>query len=1193
MSSSLIVPLKEAFDIKLVGGKAINLAGLMKANLPVPDGFVVSTLAFEAAAGGKVSEDLAAQIKEAFEALGADLTAARSSATAEDMAGASMAGQYETYLNLASVEEVIEGIEKCWKSISSQRTTAYLKEHGIEPEDVAMAVVIQKQVKADVAGVLFTADPQSGSRDKMLIEASWGLGEGLVSGEVQPDLISIHSRKEMVNFYQVADKKQAMFPGKKGFTPVEENKRKKACLPYEQIMQLQQLGQLAEKHFGYPQDIEWAVESSRVYMLQARPITTLEEVDAYNSLINKQKAELEDLEKQGNGPWVRHNLGETLPHPTPFTWQLVSHFMSGDGGFGQMHKELGFVPGPAVSEGKSFLKRLGGEIYMDCSLMTEMFFENYPYAYDPDVLRANPDAAQNPPTVPNGSMKQINEAAQQSIAVSKKLGQMAVKLDKDFDEKFIPEVLEWSESQARIDLSKLSDDELVDLWNNQKEKVMNDFGNTAFMPSMVEALAVENLRSFLVEHSWNEDPHELLSVLAVSAVPDSTIRSNIELAQLAVGTMNLKNWLEKHGHRAPGEFELATPRWTERPDDVLLMADQMKGDKKLAEIHHNRIKLAEERVSRLKSEMSSTLFKDLQCRVDLVQRYCRFREDGKYYLMKAYSALRNTALEFGRRLELGADVFFLTHDEVYEALKTGFVSKDKIIQRKLEYKVEKRIQFPHVIDAENIQLLGSAPVRNTGKSLEAHSVSNGVCTGTVAIVKSPEEVSELPKGAILVCPSTDPSWTPLFVNASGLVLERGGSLSHGAVVAREMGLPALVLDGATEILEEGELITVDANSARIYREGACAESNPGEDTVVRYSMVPPPVSSKEKKANQLGVLVAVLWGLFLAAVYLLPEQVLHNPLISLIDSAIWPLIRNLGMIWTVAVIAVLFALIPIIMQKYLTDNRRLFEGKKRSAALLKEAKGLAVDSPRRKKLEELAAPLTMRVLRASMVPLAFILGPMMMIFMWFPDRVDPLSWSSKPGRMVSIVAEVDGDTAEDIVLEVAPALSINGARSQKKTLPPIRKELEELRSEWRSASDMDGLPWEVQSAGDHTRNLMMASLNSFLSEKVPPQKVTWLVSVPETAEGAHPVKMSVGKNAVADFKLVFGAEEAPFVGTVLPKHESLKSVTVNYPRALQKGVFWAPLAMIGGPAWDFGWLGVYLLVYLPLMFAAKLIFKVP
>ena len=1192
MSNSYIVPLREAFDVDLVGGKAINLAKLMQANLPVPDGFVVTTEAFKAS-NGSLCDDLKSQVTEAFNKLGAGLVAVRSSATAEDMAGASMAGQYETYLSLSTPEEVVDGIEKCWKSIRSERTTAYLKEYEIDQDDVAMAVVVQKLISADVAGVLFTVDPKTGSRENMLIEASWGLGEALVSGEVQPDVISVHSREEKVEYYQVAEKKQMMLPGKKGFQPVAEKLQKKACLPYEQIIRLQELGQLAVDHFGTPQDIEWAVENGEVYMLQTRAITTLTEIDCYNEIISDTKAELSQLLDLGHGPWVRHNIGETLPHSTPLTWELVSNFMSGDGGFGQMHKDLGFVPGTAVQDGNSFLKRIAGEVYMDCSMMTEMFSENYPFKYDVEELRANPDAAQNPPSIPTGSASEISKAAKQSATVTKYIEELATKLDADFDNSFIPEVLSWSEAQEAIDLAKLSDEKLIELWQAQADQVMDKFGNTAFTPSMVEALAVERLRLFLEEHSWDEEPAEILSILSVSKTPDCTMSSNIELSEVAEDESKLKAWLKKHGHRAPGEFELATPRWSERPQDVVKMAKQMSGNQKLSTIHDHRIQAAEGCLAKFRSSLSEKLFTELKKHVELVQRYCRFREDGKYYLIRAYSTLRKTALEFGRRLDLGEDIFFLKQDEMFDALKTSFVPKDRVATRKLNYEIENKIQLPHVIDTDDIETLGSAPVRISGDSLDAHSVSNGTCRGPVAIVHSPEESVDLLPGAILVCPSTDPSWTPLFVNASGLILERGGSLSHGAVVAREMGLPAVVLDGATEILKDGEEITIDANSGRVYRAGSKKEIANADDVTVEKSSTPPPISSWEGKANQIGLLVALIWSVILGVIYLLPPEALLNPIMSIIDASMWPLIRSFGMAAAVSIVAIIFALLPLILQKYFTDNTRLFEAKKRSALLQKEAKALPVDSPRRNRFEELAAPSTMRVLKASMVPLAFILGPMMMIFMWFPERVDPLSWSSNPGRMVSIVVETDGEMTDSVSLEVPKPLSVNGTQSEKKSLPPIRQELEELRLEWRTASEMKDLPWEVQSAGDHTRNLMMASLNSFLREGVPPQKLTWLVSVPESAEGAHYLKLKAGEGEVTEFKMVFGKKVAPLRGMIKPTDDRILSVTVNYPRALKQEVFWTPLAMAGGPKWDFGWLGVYLLVYLPLMFLAKIILRIP
>lgn len=1171
-----IIPLFQALDIEQVGGKAINLAKLMQAGLPVPGGFVVTTEAFHASKDGKVSSGLADQIREALKDFEGKRVAARSSATAEDMAGASMAGQYDTFLNLETAEEVIEAVEKCWSSIRSSRTEAYLAEYGIDLNEVAMAVVVQQQVSADVAGVLFTVDPRTGSRDNMLIEATWGLGETLVSGDVQPDVIRVATNADRVMSYDVADKKVAIYPGGSAVEPVPEEQQKRACLQFEQIATLRELGCKAEAHFGAPQDIEWAVEEGEVLMLQARPVTTLAETDCYNRILAETKDYLFQRLENGGGCWVRHNLGETLPHPTPLTWSLVSHFMSGAGGFGKMHEELGFAPSDVV-KGRSFLDRIGGEIYMDCSLMTEMFSAGYPFAYDPVRLRTDPDAAQNPPTVPTGSLKEIGEAAKLASSAAAKIDGLTKDLDQKFDSEYVPNLVAWSKLQEGLQLKDLGNDALVGLWGDQTSKVLDEFGIMAFLPSMVEALAVEGLRQLLDEHLWHDEPDEVVSRLCIGTVPDQTISGNIDLKKLDTDA-----WLKKYGFRATAEFDLSSPRWNERPDEVAKMAAQLD-DVDLEQVHHERMQAADECLVKLKAELAPAVFEKVESASHVVRRYLRFREDGKFYLMRAYSVLRLTALEFGRRLNLGEDIFFLKPDEIFQSLETGFVPLDVVAERKLEYQVEKRIQTPHVIEADDVPMLGNAPVRADGDALKAHSVSNGSVEANVEIVLSPDQCDELPAGSILVCPSTDPSWTPLFARAGGLVLERGGSLSHGAVVAREMGLPAVVLDGATEILEQGESVTVDANAGWIYRAGA--EQN--EDFDIPRSEVPPPVSGKETGANKLGLYAAIIWGIFLGLVFLLPPQMLHDPIFGLLDKLLWPLVRATGMIGTVAIVAGLFGLLPILGQKFLTDNGRLFEAKRRSGLLRKAAGKMPGDSERRKKMEALAAPITMRILKASMVPLALILGAMIMVFMWFPARVDPLSWNAEPGRMVSIVAEVDGECLEQVSLSVAEPLVLDSQQNQ--ALPPIREELERIRDDWKRSSERSDLPWEVEAAGEQTRKTMLSSLNAYLKNGVPPQKLTWLIQVPETARGAFPATLMVGDEVASEFMLVFGKSVPPEPSAWLEVSEDIVSLTVNYPRALQKASFFT----FPGTKKDLGWLGVYLLAYLPSMFVAKFILRVP
>ena len=197
-------------------------------------------------------------------------------------------------------------------------------------------------------------------------------------------------------------------------------------------------------------------------------------------------------------------------------------------------------------------------------------------------------------------------------------------------------------------------------------------------------------------------------------------------------------------------------------------------------------------------------------RVSLVRRYVGLREDSKDFLMLGYDLLRDLAIEAGRRLDMGQDVFYLTREEFLDSLRIGFAPYHLIEQRKATYQAETRLTLPRVIDAKAVDSLGEVPeVRPTAGGHKAFAVSAGESTGPARILRSPTEAGDLGRGYVLVCPSTDPSWTPLFVNAAGLVLECGGTLSHGAVVAREMGLPAVVLPDATRLFREGQEIRVD------------------------------------------------------------------------------------------------------------------------------------------------------------------------------------------------------------------------------------------------------------------------------------------------------------------------------------------------------------------------------------------------
>jgi len=436
----LVISLADCRDAEVVGGKAINLSRLIGAGFPVPGGFAVTTTAFRAARDGA---EMPAQVRDtiltAYRAMGSPVVAVRSSATAEDLADASMAGQYETFLDVKGEEEVLEAVVRCWASLDSDRVSAYLKQQGIDRADVAMGVVVQRQVAADRAGVLFTANPSAGALGEMLIESSWGLGEAVVSGLVQPDTLVLDRATGTATSVRTADKKvwipAGSGSGESKATP--EELRQKLSLDSQQVLALWRLGLQVMEHFGKAQDIEWAIEGNDVYLLQSRAITTLETAEAYERCLTETREDLREAKRQGRGNWALHNIAETLPHPTPLTWDVIRRFMSGDGGFGAMYRQVGFEPSREVCR-DGFLNLIAGRIYMDLSLASEMFFEDYPYAYDPELLVRDPGASQGPPTLPCGSLLDRRRVGSRIADAQRTMRTLANDYDRTLDDEIIP-----------------------------------------------------------------------------------------------------------------------------------------------------------------------------------------------------------------------------------------------------------------------------------------------------------------------------------------------------------------------------------------------------------------------------------------------------------------------------------------------------------------------------------------------------------------------------------------------------------------------------------------------------------------------------------------------------------------------------------------------------------------------------------
>jgi phosphohistidine swiveling domain-containing protein len=1218
---TLLQSLHDCRDKALAGGKAVNLGILLRAGFPVPDGFCVTTDAYRYWAGTKteaIPEDLIEEVTKAYRTMGSPSVAVRSSATAEDMSEASMAGQYDTFLDIQDEESLLNRIRCCWASLDSPRTRAYLKEHGIELSQVAMAVVVQRLVPSDVAGVLFSANPQTGSKNEMLVEASWGLGESVVSGLVQPDVLRLDKNTGRVIHARIADKQVMIPPGAHGEVPVEEERRRIPCVKGPDVSALWKLGLQAAAHFGGPQDIEWAIHDSKLFLLQSRPITTLEEAEAYEELLKSTRAQLRELLLKNRGPWVVHNISETLPHPAPLTWSVVQRFMSGSGGFGAMYRQAGFEPSPEVSR-NGFLTLVAGKIYMDASMGPEMFFEGFPFKYDIEDLRKNPDAAQNPPTIPSGSMGAQMKMARKAGAASAAVHALAADYDRQLNDKLIPDLIAYVKEEKAKDLRQLTNDQLIELWHAREKRVMDEFAPQSLLPSLISGAALAELKTLLEENFWDDDPDQLATLLSSGHEADKTVKANQRLYEVAQNESAVDAWLADYGHRAPEEFDLSTPRWRERPDELLSMARRLKDGKNPADLHHAHLKKCNDKLDELRARLSPAEQIELEQKVNLARRYMPFREDGKFYLMLGYDLLRDLALEMGRRLEIGNEVFLLTLEELFDAVNIGFAPTHLLAQRKIQRRAEKRIPLPYVIDGNNLDDIGSPPKINRDGAMQAFAISPGGASGPARIVRSPSEAGDLGDRYILVCPSTDPSWTPLFTNAAGLILECGGTLSHGAVVAREMSIPAVVLRDACTLLRDGDIITVDGRNGIVSR-AADTQENPAtdngplttdngqrttnvdqNDTRIDRSLIPPPPGRKERQSGKLRNYFLIIWGLYLAAAFLLPENILYQPSLSFLDIFLWPLVRAFGKPWTVAIIAGALGAFTMIGQWYLTDNARLLIAKKRAAALRTEAYKLPKGCPRDKALLRLAGPVQTRVLLASMVPIAVLLGPMIMTFMWFPPRVDLAAWNKPPGTDISIVATVKNEMRDDkkhlftlrrpVSLSVPAPLTIDTLYPASQNPPPIRETLEAYRAKLETPIDLSQQPWVIQQSVERWRDQEHNDLKNYLDADagIPPHDFTWTVHTPENV----PSKWSLTVDAAGEkqsFDVVLGDNNPPAPTEILgdpgARIVSLK-IVYSKPNQPMPEKFFTPIGHF-----DWGWLGVYLLAYLPVMFGFRALLKV-
>lgn len=857
----------DSTKLKFVGGKGASLGELSRIEgILVPDGFCISTDAFKRVIGEAPSinalldrlslltaekreqiGELSAEIRRIIEGLAIpgdmyeeithylsrlgenDAYAVRSSATAEDLPSASFAGQQDTYLNIIGKEAILKHLSKCWASLFTDRAVIYRIQNGFDHRKTQMAVVIQKMVFPRASGVLFTADPHTSNRKLSSIDAGFGLGEALVSGLVNADGYKVRAGKIIDK--KVSGKKMAVYALKEGGTKrhgIEPEQQNTQVLTDEQILQLAHMGRKIETHFGYPQDIEWCLAGDTFYIVQSRPITTLypipEGTDSGNRVFIS----------------VAHQQMMTDPmKPLGLSlFQLCAFrpmFNAGGRLFVDVTEQLA---SPAGRE--TVLNAMGQhDPLMKDALVTLIERGDFLTVLPADTNEQ--DAGKNHKNTPaHGTHTPIEPDPEIVSGLIKKAEAAIEVLKQDIEAKTGTAIFDFILEDIRQLKQWLADPQNMgvimaainaSLWIN---KNMDHW--------LGEKNAADTLSQSVPNNITSEMGMELLNVADVirpyAEVVDylQHTKDNGFLDELHRfrGGEESRNaiiaFLNKYGMRCAGEIDLTKPRWSERPLTLIpAILNNIKNfepgesTRRLERGLQESMKKKQELLDRLK-QLPDGIEKAGQAgkMISLVRSFIGYREYPKYVMMNHFFIYRQALLkEAAGLVEAGVihemdDIYFLTFEELREAVYTRRPDYEVIDQRKEAYRIYEKLAPPRVITSDGEIVSGAYKRKNLpAGALVGLPVSSGVVEGRARVILDIGDAS-LADGDILVTPFTDPSWTPVFVSAKALVTEVGGLMTHGAVIAREYGLPAVVgVENATGRIRDGQRIRVNGTEGYV------------------------------------------------------------------------------------------------------------------------------------------------------------------------------------------------------------------------------------------------------------------------------------------------------------------------------------------------------------------------------------------
>ncbi|NQX58116.1 phosphoenolpyruvate synthase [Paenibacillus qinlingensis] len=860
--SSLVLGFQEMekTQFSLVGGKGLNLGELSKIEgIHVPEGFSITTLAYQRAVNQNESfhdlldrlttlkiedrdqiTELSKQIRqlimdveipsEVIKAVTHYLSrfgdehayAVRSSATAEDLPQASFAGQQDTYLNIIGRDSILQHISLCWASLFTDRAVIYRMQNGFDHRQVYLSVIVQRMVFPQASGILFTADPMTSNRKLLSIDASFGLGEAIVSGLVSADNYTVREG-EIVN-KRIATKELAIYGRKEGGTETKQldpNQQKSQTLTEQQILQLASIGKQIEAYFGSPQDIEWCLAQDTFYIVQSRPITTLFPIPEANDHENHVYLS------------VGHQQMMTDPiKPLGLSFYLLITPAPMRKAGGRLFIDV--APRLATPVGReALLTTIGSDPLIKGALMTII---------DRDFIKLLPN--DQPAPIPSRNHTDMLEQIENNPNIVSDLIQS--------NRASVKELQHNIQTKSGADLIDFILDDI-----QQLRKILFDPQSTAvFMTAINASLWInEKMNEWLGEKNAADTlsqsvPYNITSEmgLALMDVADR-IRPYPEVIDYLQHVKEdnfldellkfeggqeahdaIYAYLDKYGMRCAGEIDISKTRWSEKP---IILVPMILGNIKAFEPNEGQRKFEQGRQEALEKEQELVArliqlpdgeqkAEETKRMIRRIRNFIGYREYPKYGWVNRYFVYKQALLKEAEQLVQSRvilekeDIFYLSFEELHEVVRTNKLDVQLINKRKEDYKFFEKLTPPRVITSDGEIISGTYNRENIpADALVGLPVSSGIIEGRARVILHMEDAN-LEEGDILVTSFTDPGWTPLFVSIKGLVTEVGGLMTHGAVIAREYGLPAVVgVENATKLIKDGQRIRVHGTEGYI------------------------------------------------------------------------------------------------------------------------------------------------------------------------------------------------------------------------------------------------------------------------------------------------------------------------------------------------------------------------------------------